>query len=372
MAFNRKAKLQDNIEAIKVLFLLDKEQRRATEKEQEILSKYCGFGGLKQILNPADSLMDVVKWSKSDMELFPQVVELHKILRENSKTDNEYKQYVSSLKNSILTAFYTPPPVVQAIADSLKERGVVADRFLDPSAGQGAFSDAFVNKGMESMNFEKDLLTGKLLAALHPQSDVRIEGFEKIDKNYNNYFDVVSSNIPFGDISVFDPQYTKSSNPTLRTASKSIHNYFFAKGLDSIREGGVLAFITSQGVMNSIQNEPIRKLLMEQSTLVSAVRLPNNLFSENAGTEVGSDLIVLQKNSMKSKLSEDEERFIKSKLRPSGIMFNSYFRDLSRMVHTTWQESTDPYGKPAILFKHEGGTDAIASALPLMLSAVCA
>lgn len=351
MAFNRKAKLHDNIDAIKLLFLLDKEGRTATDKEREILSKYCGFGGLKQILNPADSLMDVAKWTKSDTELFPQVVELHKVLRENSATESEYKQYVSSLKNSILTAFYTPSNVVQTITDTLQERGVIADRFLDPSAGQGAFSNAFAREGVEAMSFEKDLLTGKLLSALHPKADVRIEGFERIEENYNNYFDVVSSNIPFGDIAVFDPHYTKSENPTHRAAAKSIHNYFFAKGLDTIREGGVLAFITSQGVMNSPQNEPIRKLLMEQSDLVPAVRLPNNLFSENAGTDVGSDLIVLQKNTAKERLSEDEERFTKSRLRPSGVMFNSYFRDLSRMVHTSWQESTDPYGKPAIIFK---------------------
>lgn len=368
MAFNRKAKLHDNIEAIKLLFLLDKEGRTATDKEREVLSKYCGFGGLKQILNPADSLMDVAKWTKSDTELFPQVVELHKVLRENSATESEYKQYVSSLKNSILTAFYTPSNVVQTIADTLQERGVIADRFLDPSAGQGAFANAFAREGVESMSFEKDLLTGKLLSALHPKAYVRIEGFERIEENYNNYFDVVSSNIPFGDIAVFDPHYAKSDNLAHRMATKSIHNYFFAKGLDTIREGGVLAFITSQGVMNSPQNEPIRRLLMEQSDLVSAIRLPNNLFSDNAGTDVGSDLIVLQKNTAKERLSEDEERFIKSRLRPSGVMFNCYFRDLSRMVHTSWQESTDPYGKPAILFKHEGGTDAIATDLHRMLS----
>lgn len=369
MAFNRKAKLHDNIEAIKILFRLDKERRNATESEREILLKYSGFGGVKQILNPADSLMDVVRWTKTDAELFPQVVELHRILRENSSSGNEYKQYVSSLKNSILTAFYTPQQIVQTIAGTLKDRGIIVDRFLDPSAGQGVFSEAFVKAGVESMCFEKDLLTGKLLGALRPESDIRIVGYEKIEGKYNDYFDVVSSNIPFGDIAVFDPQYTKSNNPTLRTASRSIHNYFFVKGLDSIRDGGILAFITSQGVMNSPQNDSVRNLLMEQSNLISAIRLPNNLFSENAGTDVGSDLIVLQKNTSKVRLSEDEERFIKSKLRPSGVMFNCYFRDLSRIVHTSWQESTDPYGKPAILFKQDGGIDAIASELQRMLSA---
>ncbi|CDN30501.1 putative DNA methylase [Mucinivorans hirudinis] len=369
MAFNRKAKLRENTQAIEILFRLEKEQRTATPEEREVLAKYCGFGGLKQILNPADSLADVSSWSKSDAELFPQVAELHNLLRSNSANEQEYRQYVSSLKNSILTAFYTPTEVVQAIADTLHQRGVTVDRFLDPSAGQGAFSDAFVSQGVEALSFEKDLLTGKVLSALHPDTDVRVEGFEKIEEHYNNYFDVVSSNIPFGDVAVFDPLYTKSDDPTRRAAAKTIHNYFFAKGLDTIREGGILAFITSQGVMNSQQNEPIREMLMQQADLVSVVRLPNNLFSENAGTDVGSDLIVLQKNSQKESLSEDEQRFVKTRLRPSGVMFNTYFRDLSRVVHTQWQESTDPYGKPAILFKHEGGSAAIATELQRMLSA---
>lgn len=297
MSFNRKARLADNIEALKVVFRLEKEGRTATTEERKALAKYCGFGGLKQILNPASSLADVVHWSKSDAELFPHVVELHNLIRTNTANEQEYKLYVSSLKNSILSAFYTPQQVVQTIADTLHERGIIIDRFLDPSAGQGVFSDAFVGQGMESVSFEKDLLTGKVLAALHPETDVRIEGFEKIENEYNNYFDVVSSNIPFGDIAVFDPHYTKSDDPTLRSATKTIHNYFFAKGLDTIREGGVLAFITSQGVMNSQSNEPIRQMLMERADLVSVVRLPNNLFSENAGTDVGSDLIILQKNT---------------------------------------------------------------------------
>ena len=369
MAFNRKAKLRDNTEAIKLLFQLDREKRTATNEECEVLAKYCGFGGLKQILNSVGSMADVMLWSKSDVELFPQVAELHGIIRNNSADEQEYNQYIASLKNSILSAFYTPQPVVQAIADTLHERGVAIDRFLDPSAGQGAFLDAFVVGSTKSMSFEKDLLTGKLLSALHPTSDVRINGFETIEGELNNYFDVVSSNIPFGDVAVFDPLYTKSDDPTRRAVAKTIHNYFFAKGLDTIREGGVLAFITSQGVMNSPQNEPIRKMLVEQSDIVSVVRLPNNLFSENAGTEVGSDLIVLQKNTAKEGLSEDEQRFIHSRLRPSGVMFNCYFRDLSHVIHTQWQESTDPYGKPAILFKHEGGVEAIADNLRRVLSA---
>ena len=122
-------------------------------------------------------------------------------------------------------------------------------------------------------------------------------GFEEIESRYNNHFDVVSSNIPFGDVAAFDISFLKSKDKVKQQSSRSIHNYFFLKGMDTLREGGVLAFITSQGVMNSPKNEPVRQWLMDNSRLVSAVRLPNNLFSEYAGTEVGSDLIILQKDS---------------------------------------------------------------------------
>ena len=159
------------------MFKLDKETRTDTAEELEVLAKYCVFGGLKQILNPVGSIADVMQWSKSDAELFPQVAELHGIIRENSANEQEYKQYVASLKNSILSAFYTPQPVVQAIADTLHERGIAIDRFLDPSAAQSAFSVAFVKVSTKAMLFEKDGFTGKLLSALHPSADFRIDGF---------------------------------------------------------------------------------------------------------------------------------------------------------------------------------------------------
>ncbi|MFR9618761.1 MAG: N-6 DNA methylase [Rikenellaceae bacterium] len=368
MAFNRKQRLGDNIAAIRLLFELDKSGREATADERATLQKYCGFGGLKAILNPADSLADALKWSKSDQELFPQVVQLHSVIRKNT-TPDEYKQYISSLKNSILTAFYTPDKVIDSVSKALHDSGVRTEKFLDPSAGQGAFMRSFAKVApmMESTNFEKDLITGKLLAALYPKTDVNIAGFETISPDYKGHFDVVASNIPFGDMSVFDPEYTRSKNPTEVQASKAIHNYFFAKGLDTLRDGGVMAFITSQGVMNSPQNAPIRQLLMERANLVSAIRLPNNLFSDIAGTDVGSDLIILQKNSAKQSLSADEQLFTVSNLRPSGTYLNGYFRSLERIVHTDWKQDTDPYGKPAIIFKHSGGVDGIAKDLDYML-----
>ena len=180
---------------------------------------------------------------------------------------------------------------------------------------------------------------------------------------------MVSSNIPFGDVAVFDPVFSKTDEPARKVARMSLHNYFFVKGVDMLREGGVLAFITSQGVMNAPTNEPVREWLMSHTRLVSAVRLPNNLFSENAGTEVGSDLIVLQKQSGKKELTEEEQRFIKSEKRPSGVLFNTYLRSMSQIVHTEWKQDTDPYGKPAILFHHEGGAEGIATDMGKILRA---
>ncbi|MFR9542328.1 MAG: helicase-related protein [Rikenellaceae bacterium] len=370
MAFNRKQKMADNISAIRLIFDLDRSKREATPEEKAILQKYSGFGALKCILNPANSLADITHWSKTDLELFPQTIQLHSVIKANT-TPDEYKQYMNSLKNSILTAFYTPDTVIDSIAKALHDSGVRTEKFLDPSAGGGAFMRSFakVSPMMESSNFEKDLITGKLLSHLHPKSDVNIGGFETIHPDYKGHFDVVASNIPFGDVAVFDKEYSKSKNSAEVQATKAIHNYFFSKGLDTLRDGGVMAFITSQGVMNSPQNAPVRELLMQKANLVSAIRLPNNLFSDHAGTDVGSDLIVLQRNENKQSLSPDEQLFIQSNLRPSGTYLNAYFRDLSRIVHTDWKQDTDPYGKPAIVFKHKDGVDGIAKDMSTMLSA---
>ena len=142
MAFNRKQRLRDNIEAIRTAFVLDREQRTPTARERLLLERYCGFGGLKCILNPAKELTDAVHWAKSDLELFAPTVELHKLLRENTKDDTEYKRYMDAMKQSVLTAFYTPPEITGAIADVLHEHGIRPDRVLEPSAGVGAFVDA--------------------------------------------------------------------------------------------------------------------------------------------------------------------------------------------------------------------------------------
>ena len=370
MAFNRKQKLRDNIEAIRTAFILDRENRTATTEERAILQRYCGFGGLKCILNPAKELTDAVRWAKSDLELFAPTVELHRLIRENSKDETEYKRFVDSLKASVLTAFYTPKEITDTIADVLADYSVRPARMLEPSAGVGVFVDSMLrhSPNADVMAFEKDLLTGTILRHLYPDQKMRTCGFEKIERPFNNYFDLAVSNIPFGDIAVFDAEFQRSDSFGRRSAQKTIHNYFFLKGLDAVRDGGIVAFITSQGVLNSTKTS-VRNELFSQANLVSAIRLPNNLFTDNAGTEVGSDLIVLQKNLSKKEMSQDERLMtvIQTDTK-TDLTDNAYFiHHPERIVHTTAKLDTDPYGKPAMIYLHEGKTAGIAGDLRRML-----
>lgn len=371
MAYNKKAHLKDNIEAIKLAFTLEREGRTATSEEQSVLRAYSGFGGIKAVLNPASGLADLARWTKSDRELFPLVSQLHSVIRNHSKDEAEYKRYFSSLKNSVLTAFYTPQDIVSVLASELGTHGIVPSRFLDPSSGTGVFVDAFQQQlsghklpHPDVVCYEKDLLTGKILSHLHPEAKVEITGYENSGLHYLNHFDLAASNIPFGDMAVFDPSFTKSKSLVRQQAAKSLHNYFFLKGLDNLRAGGIMAYITSQGVLDSQANQEIRHLLMQQSRLVSAIRLPNNLFTDGAGTEVGSDLIVLQKRANRTEqLTQDEHDFIISTKRADGFSVNNYiFRNIP-IIYTKATVGTDPYGHPAMVYLHEGGLPAIASQL---------
>ena len=369
MAYNRKQRLNDNIKAIETAFILDREQRTPTTRERLLLERYCGFGGLKCILNPARELADAVHWAKSDLELFAPTVELHRLIRENSKNESEYKQLMDSLKQSVLTAFYTPSAVTEALTDVLKEHQIIPEKVLEPSAGIGAFVDSVLdnNPKADIMAFEKDLLTGKILHHLHPEQKVRIEGFEKIEKPFNDYFDLAISNIPFGDVAVFDPSYTAMKGMRA-LVTRRIHNYFFVKALDTVRDGGLVAFITSQGVLNAKNNSAARFMMLYHADLVSAIRLPNNLFTENANTEVGSDLIILQKNTQKESLRGDDNLLDTVYNDENRIPTNNYFLEHpERIIPTTAKLDTDPFGKPAMIYTHEDGVEGIAEDLRKML-----
>ena len=369
MAYNRKQRLNENIKAIETAFILDREQRTPTARERLLLERYCGFGGLKCILNPARELADAVHWAKSDLELFAPTVELHRLIRENSKNESEYKQLMDSLKQSVLTAFYTPSAITEALADVLKEHQIIPEKVLEPSAGIGAFVDSVLdnNPKADIMAFEKDLLTGKILRHLHPEQKVRIEGFEKIEKPFNDYFDLAISNIPFGDVAVFDPSYTAMKGMRA-LVTRRIHNYFFVKALDTVRDGGLVAFITSQGVLNAKNNSAARFMMLYHADLVSAIRLPNNLFTENANTEVGSDLIILQKNTQKESLRGDDNLLDTVYNDENRIPTNNYFLEHpERIIHTTAKLDTDPFGKPAMIYTHEDGVEGIAEDLRKIL-----
>ena len=371
MAFNKKQRLRENIEAIRTAFTLEKEQRTPTARERALLERYCGFGGLKCILNPARELTDAVHWAKSDLELFAPTVELHRLIRENSRDETEYRRYVDSLKASVLTAFYTPQAIADTIADVLHDRKVRPRLVLEPSAGMGAFISPVLsnNPQAEVMAFEKDLLTGKLLGCLYPQQKIRTEGFEKIEKSFLNHFDLAISNIPFGDFGVFDAEFSRSASFGRRSAQKAIHDYFFLKGLDAVRDGGIVAFVTSQGVLNS-SRVSVRNEMFSKANLVSAIRLPNNLFTDNAGTEAGSDLIILQKDLQKKGLTQEERVLtIIQTEHNGGLTDNAYFAyHTERIIHTDAKRGTDPYGKLAMVYTHSGGVEGIAMDLYRMLS----
>ena len=377
MAYNKREKLQANYDAIELAFRLERENRSATEAEMDVLRKYSGFGGLKFILNSVVGDAALESWSKGDQLYYDDTVKLHQLLRDYSRDEREYQRYVSSLSNSVLTSFYTPSPVVDVLTRYFKNKGVDVKTFLDPSSGRGTFIDSFrgeYGNKADVTAFEKDLLTGKILKALHPDSKVIVDGFETMDPSLKGRFDLVASNIPFGDIPVFDPDFARGGNKTRLQASKAIHNYFFLKALDAAREGGFVAFITSRGFMDSPSNNPVREEIARHAVLVAALRLPDGMFSDEAGTEVGSDLVILQKHSgynyegdpemmaftETSTANEDMDKELQ------GLTINTYWWQQMFMEDPfigKLGKGKDPYGKPAAIVTHEGTVEDVAKTL---------
>ena len=365
-AFNKKAHLRQNIDAIKVAFTLERENRPPTYHEKTILQSYSGFGAIKEVLDPLPASDNKVNANP----LTPLLEELNTIIRENTPDEKEHKRCMSGIKDSVLTAFYTPSIITDTIAQALKRNAVTPQRVLDPSAGNGAFGDSIkmFAPDAEITSFEKDPITGLILKHLRPEDNVRIQGYETIEPKYAGYYDLVTSNIPFGDVALFDPAFSTNKDPVKRQATRALHNYFFLKSVDTVRDGGIIAFITSQGVMNSERNRPVRERLMEQCDLVSAIRLPNNLFTDHAGTEVGSDLIVLQKRpSGEQLLTQRQIDFIETSKPFNNISINNLFLNTDRIINTDRKIDTDPYGKPAVVYTHSGGEAGIAKDLNEML-----
>ena len=360
MAYNKTEHLRRNIEALRTAFALEREGRGPTPEEKKTLAAYSGFGAIKEVLEPLPH--------KKTTALTPLIEELHALLKENTPDERAYKRYFDGIKSSVLTAFYTPPEITDAIAQVICARAGL-HRVLEPSAGTGAFVDVLRYYAPEAgiTCFEKDPATGLILKHLYPEAEVRIEGYERIEPAWNDCYDMAVSNIPFGDVMTFDPAFSTDRDSVRRQGARALHSYFFMKSVDTVREGGLIAFITSQGVADSERNRPVREWLMQRCDLVSAVRLPSNLFTENAGTEVGSDLIVLQKNSAARPLAERQRNFIETRTLSNGITVNNSFQTLDRVAQTAAKVGTNPYGKPAMEFTHAGGAEGVAEMLKGML-----
>ncbi len=239
MAYNKKAVLAANAEAIRVVLRLEKEHRMATEAEKRILRGYQGFGGLKCVLNRTDTPADIRYWSKSEQELFAPTQQLKQMIYREAVDAHTAKRYWESIKASVLTSFYTDRRIVSAISDALATSGVTLKRCLDPSSGMGAFAETFAKQVGIVDALEKDLLTARISQALHPYGEgnifVRNEPFEAIAPlEETEKYDLVTSNIPFGDFMVYDREYSRGNDLFKKESTRAIHNYFFVKDEGSI------------------------------------------------------------------------------------------------------------------------------------------
>ena len=293
-------KFNNNVEAIRVLKKCEKENRFATPQEQEILSKYVGWGGLPQAFDEKDS-----SWSNE-----------YSILK-NLLDEKEYSQ----ARESTLTAFYTPPVVIRSMYKALENMGLKTGNILEPSCGVGNFIGMLPDslEDCKLYGVELDSISGRIARQLYQKSTVAVQGYE--DTNLpNSFFDVAVGNVPFGDFKVLDKKYDKHKF--------LIHDYFFAKTLDKVRPGGVIAFITSKGTLDK-ENPSVRKYIAQRADLLGAIRLPNNTFKANAGTEVTSDIIFLQK---RDSITDIEPDWVYLGENDDGIRMNQYFIDNPEMV----------------------------------------
>jgi len=313
MAYNVHKKLSDNISAIHIA-LQWKPGDSLSPEQIQTLQRYAGFGGIKAILYPNTTRED---WkakgaTEEDLRLFDPIMGLHELLQ-NYFNEATHKQVVDSLKNSVLTAFYTPTVVPATLYNILEDRGIQPKRLYEPSAGAGIFVTEATNRFplLEQVTaVEKDMLTGKVLEALASTlpvaSQVHVMGFEDTPIGDNEKSDLILSNIPFGGFSVYDPAFLD------KNLSGKIHNYFFAKGLDKIGNGGLLAYITSDGFLNSPSNRTAREYLFSKADFVSLAVMPDNLMKDTGDTESPSHLLIVQKNEGKPSLSLEEQLLVET------------------------------------------------------------
>ena len=307
-----KQKYARNIEAIRTLFKLEQEHRDATAEEQQVLSRYVGWGGLADAFDPGKN-----SWAK-------EYVELKGLLSED-----EY----AAARSSTLNAHYTSPAVIRGIYDAVERMGFRSGNILEPSMGVGNFFGMLPDTMQDSRLYgvELDSITGRIAKKLYPQADITVAGFETTDRR--DFYDLAVGNVPFGNYKANDKAYNK--------LGFSIHNYFFAKAIDQVRPGGVVAFVTSRYTMDS-KDSTARKHMAERADLLGAIRLPNNAFRANAGTDVVSDIIFLQK---RDRPADIEPAWVQLGKTEDGFAINQYFVDHPEMVLGVLSTESTQYGR---------------------------
>ena len=313
--FAAKEKFRQNVEAIRTLEKIEGENRIATPEEQEILAKYVGWGGLADAFDETKT-----NWASEYQEL------------KSLLSAEEY----DSARESTLNAHYTSPVIIKAIYDAMERMGFSKGNILEPAMGIGNFFSMLPEKMQESRLYgvELDGITGRIARQLYPNADVKITGFEKTDYP-NDFFDVAIGNVPFGQYKVADRAYDKHNF--------LIHDYFFAKALDKVRPGGVVAFVTSKGTMDKKSPE-VRKYLAQRAELLGAIRLPNTAFKENAGTEVTSDILFLKKRDRVIDIEPDWVHLCENE---DGIAMNQYFADHPEMIMGKMEMVSGQFGMEA-------------------------
>ena len=307
-----KQKYARNIEAIRTLFKLEQEHRGATAEEQQVLSQYVGWGGLSDAFDPGKD-----SWAKEYAEL------------KGLLSEDEY----AAARSSVLNAHYTSPTVIRGIYDAVERMGFRSGNILEPSMGVGNFFGMLPDTMQDSRLYgvELDSITGRIAKKLYPQADITVAGFETTD--HRDFYDLAVGNVPFGQYKVNDKAYNK--------LGFSIHNYFFAKAIGQVRPGGVVAFVTSRYTMDS-KDSTARKHMAERADLLGAIRLPNNAFKANAGTEVVSDIIFLQK---RDRPIDHEPDWVQLGKTEDGFAINQYFVDHPEMVLGELTAESTQYGR---------------------------
>ena len=328
-----KQKYARNIEAIRTLFQLEQEHRGATAEEQQVLAQYVGWGGLADAFDP-----DKDNWAKEYAEL------------KGLLSEDEY----AAARSSVLNAHYTSPTVIRGIYDAVERMGFRSGNILEPSMGVGNFFGMLPDSMADSRLYgvELDSVTGRIAKKLYPQADITVAGFETTDRR--DFYDLAVGNVPFGQYKVNDKAYNK--------LGFSIHNYFFAKAIDQVRPGGIVAFVTSRYTMDS-KDSTARKHMAERADLLGAIRLPNNAFRANAGTDVVSDIIFLQK---RDRPIDHEPDWVQLGKTEDGFAINQYFADHPEMVLGVLSTESTQYGREELTVAPLEGTslaDQLAEAV---------